>query len=351
MRLPNTPDRLDRTMSSASDHLLITGGAGFIGSHLVDAALARGRRVTVIDRLSTGGSRMNLEEHDSDPRCTFVQADVRDTAVLRELVAEVTCVIHAAAETHVDRSIDDPLGFVASNVMGTQSVLEATRAHGVRMLMVSTDEVYGPGDPQGGLFDEDHPLRPQSPYAASKAAADLLCQAAATTYHQNVSIVRGTNAFGPRQIERVFPTYSVNALEGRPIPVYGQGRQRREFLYVTDWVEAALTVADRGRPGVIYNIGEGHELENIDLAKRICEVAGADPALVTLVADRPGHDFRYGVRSDRLLALGWAPEVEFSDGLARTVAWYRDHLEWLRRAHAVNLVTEPRGAGDAGALE
>jgi dTDP-glucose 4,6-dehydratase len=335
-------------MPSASDHLLITGGAGFIGSHLVDAALAAGSRVTVLDRLSIGGSRMNLEDHTDDARFAFVEGDVIGPAVLGSLVDEATCVIHAAAETHVDRSIDDPAGFVATNVLGTQAVLEATRAAGVRMLMISTDEVYGPGDADGGLFDEDHALRPQSPYAASKAAADLLCQAAALTYRQNVTIVRGTNAFGPRQIERVFPTYSVNALEGRPIPVYGRGKQRREFLYVTDWVDAALTVADRGLPGVTYNIGEGHELENIELARLICEAAGADPARITFVTDRPGHDFRYGVRSDRLRSLGWSPRVEFSDGLERTVAWYRDHLEWLRRAHSVNVVTEPRPAG-AGA--
>ncbi len=334
-------------MPTASDHLLITGGAGFIGSHLVDAALASGARVSVLDRLSIGGSLMNLEQHDGDPRLSFVQGDVADALVVERLVAEATLVIHAAAETHVDRSIEDPVGFVASNVLGTQSVLEATRARDVRLLMVSTDEVYGPGNPQGGLFEEDHPLRPQSPYAASKAAADLLCQAAVTTYDQNVTIVRGTNAFGPRQIERVIPTYAVNALEGRPVPVYGEGKQRREFLYVTDWVAAALIVADRGLPGVTYNIGRGHELENIDLAGQICELAGADPSLIAFVADRPGHDFRYGVRADRLSALGWSPRVTFSEGLARTVAWYRDHLEWLRRAHSVNVVTEPRAAGAA----
>ena len=242
-----------------------------------------------------------------------------------------------------------PAGFVMSNVVGTDSVLQATREHGVRMLMISTDEVYGPGDPGGGLFDEDRALRPRSPYAASKAAADLLCQAAATTYHQDVTILRGTNAFGPRQIERVIPTYSVNALEGRPIPVYGLGKQRREFLYVIDWVEAALLALDRGEPGVTYNIGGGHELENLELARRICELADADPALVTFVADRPGHDFRYGVTADRLRGLGWSPRVEFSDALARTVSWYREHLEWLRRAHTVNVVTAPRAAGAAGA--
>ena len=334
-------------MPTASDHLLITGGAGFIGSHLVDAALASGASVTVLDRLSIGGSLMNLEQHDGDARLSFVQGDVTDALLVQRLARGATLVIHAAAETHVDRSIDDPMGFVASNVLGTQSVLEATRARDVRLLMVSTDEVYGPGDPQGGLFEEDHPLRPQSPYAASKAAADLLCQAAVTTYDQNVTIVRGTNAFGPRQIERVIPTYAVNALEGRPVPVYGEGKQRREFLYVTDWVAAALMVAERGLPGVTYNIGRGHELENIDLAGQICELAGADPSLIAFVADRPGHDFRYGVRADRLSALGWSPQVTFSEGLARTVAWYRDHLEWLRRAHSVNVVTEPRAAGAA----
>ncbi|MEP7060376.1 MAG: SDR family NAD(P)-dependent oxidoreductase [Actinomycetota bacterium] len=336
-------------MPTASDHLLITGGAGFIGSHLVDGALARGARVTVVDRLSTGGSRMNLEQHDAEPRFTFVEGDVTDGPLLRSLMETASAVIHAAAETHVDRSIDDPVGFVTSNVVGTQSVLEAARALGVRMLMISTDEVYGPGDPDGGLFGEDRPLRPQSPYAASKAGADLLCQAAVTTHAQDVTILRGTNAFGPRQIERVVPTYAVNALEGRPVPVYGQGKQRREFLYVIDWVEAALTALDHGAPGVTYNIGGGHELENIELAHRICELAGADQALISLVADRPGHDFRYGVSADRLTSLGWSPRVEFSEGLARTVEWYGEHLEWLRRAHSVNIVTEPRWAALPGA--
>jgi dTDP-glucose 4,6-dehydratase len=336
-------------MPSASDHLLITGGAGFIGSHLVDAALARGARVTVLDRLSVGGSRMNLEQHDAEPRLTFIEGDVTDAPLVRDLIGAATGVIHAAAETHVDRSIDDPAGFVMSNVVGTECVLQAAREHGVRMLMISTDEVYGPGDPGGGLFDEDRALRPRSPYAASKAAADLLCQAAATTYHQDVTILRGTNAFGPRQIERVIPTYSVNALEGQPVPVYGLGKQRREFLYVIDWVEAALLALDHGEPGVTYNIGGGHELENLELARRICELADADPGLVTFVADRPGHDFRYGVTADRLRGLGWSPRVEFSDGLARTVSWYREHLAWLRRAHTVNVVTEPRVAGTSGA--
>jgi dTDP-glucose 4,6-dehydratase len=256
-------------------------------------------------------------------------------------------VIHAAAESHVDRSIDDPRPFFETNLLGTQTVLEAVRAHGVRMLMISTDEVYGPGDPAGGLFDEDAPLRPRSPYAASKAAADLVCQAYVATFGCDVTVVRATNAFGPRQIERVIPTYAINALEGRPVPVYAEGRQRREFLFVTDWAAAAVTVLDAGAPGVLYNIGAGHELENAELASRIITLAEADPALLTFVPDRPGHDFRYGVTADRVLGLGWRPATAFGDGLAETVAWYAEHLVWLREAHDVDVVTAPRPPAEA----
>jgi dTDP-glucose 4,6-dehydratase len=323
----------------------VTGGAGFIGSHLVDLLLEdASRRVTVLDRLSVGGSRMNLAQHEGDDRLRLVVGDVNDAEVVDQLAGEVDAVVHAAAESHVDRSIDDARGFFVSNVLGTQTVLEAARVHARRVLMISTDEVYGPGEPDGGLFDEDHAVRPRSPYAASKAAADLMCQAYVATYGADVSVVRGTNAFGPRQIERVIPTYSVNALEGKPVPVYGQGRQRREFLFVRDWVRAAFAVLVRGEPGVLYNIGDGYELENIDLARRICALAGADDALIAFVPDRPGHDFRYGVASGRVRALGVAPETSFDEGLAITVSWYRDHLEWLRLAHEVDVVTPPRSA-------
>jgi dTDP-glucose 4,6-dehydratase len=327
-------------------HVLVTGGAGFIGSHLVDALLEEPeRRVTVLDRLSTGGSRMNLEQHEGDPRFSLVVADVNDASVVADLVSAADAVIHAAAESHVDRSIDDPFAFSVTNVLGTQAVLEAVRAHGRRMLMISTDEVYGPGDPDGGLFDEDHAVRPRSPYAASKAAADLLCQAYFTTYGIDVTVVRGTNAYGPRQIERVIPTYTICALEGLPIPVYGTGEQRREFLHVRDWARAALTVLDGGEPGVLYNIGDGTELTNLELAERIAALAGANEDLITFVTDRPGHDFRYGVESGRLRALGWEPTVGFEEGLTDTVAWYRDHREWLYRAHEVDVVTSPRSRG------
>jgi dTDP-glucose 4,6-dehydratase len=326
-------------------NLVVTGGAGFIGSHLVDLILeSPGTEVTVIDRLSTGGSRSNLEQHHADPRFRFVHADVNDADVVREAVGAADAVIHAAAESHVDRSIEAPREFILSNVLGTESVLEACRVTDTRLLMISTDEVYGPGDPAGGLFDEDHAIDPRSPYAASKAAADLLCRAYVTTYAVNVTVVRGTNAYGPRQIERVVPTYSIAALEGSPIPVYGRGEQRREFLHVRDWARAALVVLERGRPGVVYNIGAGHELSNLELARMVCAAAGAPESLITFVADRPGHDFRYGVAADRVVGLGWRPEIPFDRGLADTVAWYRERLDWLRQAHGGPIVTAPRGA-------
>ena len=330
-------------------HVLVTGGAGFIGSHLVDALLSRpATRVTVLDRLSTGGSRMNLAHHDDDPRFAFVLADVNDDDVVSREVGNADMVVHAAAESHVDRSIDDPRPFLESNLMGTQTVLEAVRRHARRLLMVSTDEVYGPGDATGGRFDEDHALAPRSPYAASKAAADLLCRAYVATFDLDITVVRGTNAYGPRQIERVVPTFTMCALEGAPVPVYGEGRQRREFLFVDDWVRAAIVALELGERGVVYNIGDGHELANLELAERICDLAGADRSLITFVPDRPGHDFRYGVAAGRLNGLGWRPEVSFEDGLAATVSWYRDHREWLGAAHGTNVVTEPKPAGASG---
>ena len=325
--------------------VLVTGGAGFIGSHLVDLLLAEGRRVTVLDRLSVGGSRMNLEQHEGDASFRFVEGDVRDREAVEPLVRETGAVIHAAAESHVDRSIDDPRPFFETNVLGTQTVLEAVRASGARMLMVSTDEVYGPGDPSGGAFDEDAPLRPRSPYAASKAAADLACQAYVATFGVNVTVVRATNAYGPRQIERVVPTLTVCALEGDPLPVYGRGEQRREFLHVEDWVRAAASVLDRGEPGVLYNIGAGTELTNLSLAERIADLTGTSRDAIAFVPDRPGHDFRYGVSADRIRGLGWEPRIAFDEGLATTVDWYREHLAWLRRAHTVDVVTAPRTSG------
>jgi len=313
--------------------VLVTGGAGFIGSHLVDALLARddGTRVTVLDALTYAGSLENLTEHEGDPRFTFVRGDVADEATVAPLVAAADRVIHAAAESHVDRSIAGPRAFLATNVLGTFAVLEACRANGTPLLLVSTDEVYGAGA-EGTSFAEDDPPRPRSPYAASKAAAELLADAYRATYGLAVTTVRGTNAFGPRQFpEKVIPVYALAALDGRPLPVYGVGEQRREWLPVEDWVDACLLVADRGEPGTTYNVGGGTELANLELARRVCALAGAPEALISFVEDRPGHDFRYGLTWDRLAALGWSPRVAFGDALAATVRWYADHREWAER--------------------
>jgi dTDP-glucose 4,6-dehydratase len=318
-------------------HVLVTGGAGFIGSHLVDALLDRGARVTVLDRLTYAGSLANLERHRDDPSYGFERGDVVDAAAVEPLVREADRVIHAAAETHVDRSIAGPAEFVTTNVVGTQVVLDACRESATPLLVVSTDEVYGQNAP-GATFDEDAPLLPRSPYAASKAGAELLARSYAITYGAPVWIVRGTNAFGPRQHpEKAIPVFTMAAIAGEPVPVYADGRQSREWLYVTDWVAGCLAALEHGEPGDVFNIGGGHELTNLDLARRICELVGADPGLVTSVPDRPGHDLRYGVSSARLRELAWAPEVPFDEGLERTVAWYRANPDWveaMRRAGA-----------------
>jgi dTDP-glucose 4,6-dehydratase len=314
-------------------HVLVTGGAGFIGSHLVDALLARDddTRVTVLDALTYAGSLENLVAHDGEDRYRFVQGDVADAAAVGPLVSAADRVVHAAAESHVDRSIEGPRAFLVTNVLGTFTVLEASREFETPVLIVNTDEVYGSGE-EGTTFTEDDALRPRSPYAASKAAADLLARAYRETYGASVTSVRGTNAFGPRQFpEKVIPVYALAAIEGRELPVYGRGEQRREWLAVGDWVRACLAVLDHGEPGEAYNIGGGFELSNLELARKVCALAGAPESLISFVEDRPGHDFRYGLAWDRLAGLGWRPTVAFDDGLAEAVAWYGDHRDWVDR--------------------
>jgi dTDP-glucose 4,6-dehydratase len=313
-------------------HVLVTGGAGFIGSHLVDALLRRAdTRVTVLDKLTYAGARENLAAHDADPRFAFVLGDVADARSVEPLVATADHVLHAAAESHVDRSIEGPREFLVTNVLGTHTVLEAARESGTPVLVVNTDEVYGAGE-EGTMFAEGDRLQPRSPYAASKAAAELLAHAYRETYGAHVTTVRGTNAFGPRQFpEKVIPVFAMAALEGRPLPVYAEGKQRREFLFVSDWVAACLTVLDAGEPGSSYNIGGGYELPNLDLARRICALAGAPEDLISFVPDRPGHDFRYGLRWERLAGLGWKPAVSFEEGLETTVAWYDANRDWVAR--------------------
>jgi dTDP-glucose 4,6-dehydratase len=317
-------------MAGERTHVLVTGGAGFIGSHLVDLLLERtDTRVTVLDKLTYAGTMLNLRAHEQDPRFRFELGDVTEPTTVDRLVATADVVVHAAAESFVDRSIDDSRAFVLSNVLGTEAVLQACRVHATALVFVSTDEVYGSND--GGPFSEDDPIRPTSPYAATKAGADLLCRSYRETYGMSVAIVRGTNAYGPRQHpEKAIPTFAVAALQGRPIPVYGDGSQRREWLYVRDFVRAIATILERGDPAGVYNIGGGHEITNLELARRICSALGLDPSAgIATVPDRPAHDVRYGVGWDRLREIGWRPVMPFDDGLTTTLAWYRANLDWV----------------------
>ncbi len=318
-------------MAAQPQHVLVTGGAGFIGSHLVDLLLERPDvRVTVLDKLTYAGSLENLAAHGGDDRLRFVQGDVADAAAVEPIVAEASYVIHAAAESFVDRSIADSMVFVRSNVIGTQVVLEACREAARPMLFVSTDEVYG--SRASGEFSEDDPMSPNSPYAASKAGADLLCRSYVVTYGVPVTVVRGTNAYGPRQHpEKAIPTFALAAMRSRPIPVYGDGSNRRQWLHVRDFARGIATVVDSGEPGGVYNIGGGHELSNLELARAVSTAVGAPDPVVGSVPDRPGHDFRYGLAWDRLGSLGWKPEVAFEDGVAETVVWYRDNADWIEK--------------------
>lgn len=311
------------------ERILVTGGAGFIGSHLVDLLLERGTTdVVVLDKLTYAGTRANLVAHEGDPRFRFVKGDVADPAAVEPLVREVDRVIHAAAESFVDRSIEDSRSFVLSNVLGTQVVLEACRELERPLVFVSTDEVYGSNE--GEPFRELDPMRPRNPYAASKAGADLLVHSYVVTYGLGASTVRGTNAYGPRQHpEKAIPTFAMAALQGRPLPVYGDGSNRRDWLYVRDFARAIATVMEQGEPGGVYNIGGGTEMTNLALAERVSAYLGADGSLVSFVPDRPGHDLAYGLEWGKLEALGWAPATTFADGLAITLEWYRDHQDWV----------------------
>ena len=311
-------------------HYLVTGGAGFIGSHVVDLLMTRGEaRVTVLDKLTYAGDLSNLERHRDDERFRFVQGDIADPSAVGPLVAEADTVVNMAAESMVDRSIVEPSDFVFTNLVGTYTMLEACRDNGKAMLQVSTDEVYG--STRGGAFGEDDPLRPNSPYSATKAGGDLLCRAYVKTYGMPITLVRGNNAYGPRQHpEKAIPTFTMAALEGRPIPLYGNGSNRREWLHVTDFARAIIRVLDAGESGQVYNIGGGHEISNLQLARMICKLTDASEELITFVEDRPGHDERYALSWAPLAGLGWRPLTPFQDGVREVVDWYGNNMEWAK---------------------
>ncbi|HZT96027.1 MAG TPA: dTDP-glucose 4,6-dehydratase [Chloroflexota bacterium] len=312
--------------------LLVTGGAGFIGSNFVRLALA-GRAdisVTVLDKLTYAGNRENLAGLDEDGRLHFVQGDICDASLVHDLIGDVDAIINFAAETHVDRSIQASGDFVRTDVEGTRTLLDAARTKGVRHVQISTDEVYG--DIAAPLrSDETAPLRPRSPYSASKAAGDLMVQAYVHTYGLDAIITRCSNNYGPFQYpEKLIPLFITNALEGLPLPVYGDGMQERDWLFVDDHCRALMLLLESGQPGEIYNIGSELERPNLEVVNAIVRLTGADPAIIRHVVDRLGHDRRYALDCSKLHSLGWSPAVSFADGLGATVEWYRAHESWWR---------------------
>jgi dTDP-glucose 4,6-dehydratase len=309
--------------------LLVCGGAGFIGSTFArQRLLEHGDEVTVLDKLTYAGREENLHDVAEHPGFRFLRGAIEDPVAVAGAIeaGSPEAIVNFAAETHVDRSIAEPDAFVSTHALGTYVLLEAARAHGLRYLQVSTDEVYG--SIELGTFTEDSPLRPSSPYSATKAGADLLVQSYVHTFDLVAVICRGSNNYGPYQHpEKLIPLMILNALNGDSLPVYGDGMQTRNWIHSTDFASAIGHVLAHGAPGEVYNAGGPDEQANIDVVKRILALTGAK-SQIEHVADRPGHDRRYSLSSEKVRALGWAPRVRFSDGLEQTVAWYRDNSWW-----------------------
>jgi len=312
--------------------LLVTGGSGFIGSNFVRHVLAAHPDDTLVnfDKLTYAGNPANLRDVEADPRYAFVHGDVCDAKLVRDVAHGVDAIVNLAASTHVDRSLMEPDEFLKTDVFGVFTLLEAVKDLRIpRFVHISTDEVYG--SVERGASRESDPLRPTNPYSASKAGGDLLALAYWHTHRVPVLITRSSNNFGPCQYpEKVIPLFITNALEDRPLPLYGDGRNVRDWLYVLDNCAAIDLVLRKGREGEVYNIGGGHEVENIVLTRQILHLLEKPETLIQPVKDRPGHDRRYSLDSKKIHQLGWAPRHRFGDALAATVAWYREHEAWWR---------------------
>ena len=313
--------------------ILVTGGVGFIGSHLVRRLIVQsGHEVVNLDALKYSANLDNVKDLDGDARYRFVHGDISDRPLVASLIRghRIDGVINCAAETHVDRSILDPGAFARTDVVGTGVLLEEARGAGLqRFLQVSTDEVYG--NVETGMSKEEDRLEPRSPYSASKAGGDLLVLSYWTTYRFPVMVTRGSNTYGPNQYpEKFIPLFVTNAIDNQPLPLYGDGRQRRDWLAVQDHCTAIEHVFLHGDPGQVYNVGGGNERENIMVAEQIVNSLGQPKSLIRLVQDRPGHDRRYAVDCSKLQRLGWKPEVPFDAGLRATIDWYREHEAWWR---------------------
>lgn len=319
--------------------LVITGGAGFIGSNFVRFILANHPDYSVLnlDKLTYSGNLHTLQDVMAEPRHTFIRGDICDRRKVQEVLSSgVEAVVHFAAESHVDRSILNSLAFTKTNILGTQCLMDAARQAGVkRFVLVSTDEVYGSAPP-GERFIERSPLAPNSPYAASKAAADLLARSYYHTYRFPVIITRCTNNYGPYQYpEKFIPLMITQAMKGGSIPVYGDGLQVRDWIYVMDHCAALDAVLHKGHEGEVYNLGAGTEWANIEMARRILQLLGKPESLLTYVQDRPGHDRRYALDTTKTQQeLGWAPQTMIEDGLKQTVDWYLSHGDWIARVAA-----------------
>ena len=316
---------------------LVTGGAGFIGSNFIRYVLAHepDAMVTNLDVLTYAGVPATVAELDDLPNHSFVKGDIRDADLIDELLPGHDVIVHFAAESHVDRSIHGPEPFLSTNVIGTGVLLEAALRHAVkRFVHVSTDEVYG--SVSEGFAPEDSRLDPSSPYSSSKASSDLLVRSYYVTYGYDVLITRCTNNYGPYQFpEKVIPLFVTNVLEGQRVPLYGDGRNERDWIYVEDHCSAVHLLVDSGSPGEIYNVGAEAQLSNIDLTRAILDHLGKDESWIEWVPDRPGHDFRYAIDSSKLRGLGWSPANDFTSRLEDTIAWYQDRRDWwepLRRS-------------------
>lgn len=314
--------------------LLVTGGAGFIGSNFIRIAIKTGNYSIVnIDKLTYAGNLENLKDIENNEIYKFYYGDITDYSFLRELYhkEKFDVIINFAAETHVDRSIQNSYPFIHTNVVGTQVLLELAREAKIsRFIQISTDEVYG-SLPEIGKFIEESPLKPNSPYSASKASADLLVRAYNKTYNVPAIITRCSNNYGPYQFpEKLIPLVILNALQQKDIPVYGDGKNVRDWIYVEDHCKAILSILEKGVDGEIYNIGANCEKQNIDIVRLILKILGLDDSLIKFVEDRPAHDKRYAIDSSKInTQLGWYPEVPFDEGIKKTIQWYKDNQSWV----------------------
>ena len=341
---------MHKRMGNILKNLLVTGGAGFIGSNFIQYILAQAPSCALIlnlDLLTYAGNLENLKEAENDHRYRFIRGDVRDAALVDRIFQEydIDTVVHFAAESHVDRSIVDPQIFLTTNILGTQTLLDAAKKHwslrpedkhcreyrpGVKYLQVSTDEVYGALG-KTGMFTETTPPSPNSPYSASKASADLFVRAYHETFGLPVNITRCSNNYGPYQFpEKLIPLMIHNAQQNKPLPVYGDGMQVRDWLHVSDHCSAIYTVLQKGKDGEIYNIGGNNEKANIDIVRLILAELDRPESLIQHVADRPGHDRRYAIDNTKITTqLGWKPSYTFEQGIRETIAWYLEHQEWM----------------------